>query len=394
MIVSLPPLKECDKTKRLSLSSKILLARLANDCIVSERSSTSQRYLAMVFNKSSRKTTAHWLTELRNSGLIRLDSYSVGLKPNSYALTEQLLNDPETWSVVEGLAHALYGPNGLLVDWPFPATWGHGALNASGTLILATLLKANQSMDHDFLNRYLRPLMHRSTIKRSVAKLAELNIVHADQKSLCLQLGWQYHLIEFLNSCNAGNARLDWGNEQRNREWRANAHRINDGCLTEAEVMFLRRLPCVYCQESSSEQEHFPPRRFLDHHQIPEDRLHIWAVCQECNNSRSEFIKQLPFRKLARPREWHFDTEEDFMIALAVNANFHLERFNRAYRSGDIQAAVNAIYFTMNITLIAQEMRVDLVPPSAPPDHLRSRQRYTRWTAADSQLRSPYVFIQ
>jgi len=385
-IPQLPPLRQDLPLPNIRTLAKVVLALIAHGCIKQDSIAVSQRHLGMTFNRTQRKPVAKILSELLRLKLISIQTLSSAAQPHTYTLSESVTSDPDLLLAIANLADSLYGSHGLITDWRLNASWGHGALNASGTLIISTLARVEQPMSVNELAQYLKSLMSVETARRVLRKLAALGMVQNLNGIVSLPKDWEARLTHFLADSPSGDDRLNRANDVRRREWACQRSYIADGGLSDFELHQLRCLPCVYCQGRATEQEHFPPQRFLHEHNLKQDPLHSWAVCRTCNAARSGFIRSLRFRKLQYPKPWHFKDDAEITTLIAVNANFHLERFEQAFKSGDINAALSAIYASLTMMRRSQLLGQALKPPRRLSPNERSRPRYTRWTTADSQI--------
>ena len=380
-----PHLPNLDALPRLNTNCIVLLARIAKDSLEGEPVDLSQRFLSEAFNRIQRHSVAGWLRTLQRKDLILVSRHSKGLLPHSYSLTERVLGDQNILNPVSDLANSLYGPDGLLNGWKYTASWGHGALNASGTLVLAYLLQSPSQGSANHIVSYLRPLVSPRTVRSALTKLELIQVVRREQDRVALSPAWESNLYSFLDSCDAGTDRLQRGNERREHE-RQMAEELYRGTgMSNYDLQMLLKRPCVYCHRESSEQEHFPPRRFLKFHGVSSDRLHVWAVCGDCNTARSGFIKSLPLDAIPMPTEWHFGENVNLGTICLAAGNHHLHRFNDAFDRGDKVAAVNAINATITLMRIA---RLEGLRPSvvvAPEAHTRQSDPKSRSTE-DSQI--------
>jgi hypothetical protein len=383
----LPLLRQDLPLLNIRTMTKVVLALIAHGFLDQGSIAISQRHLAMTFNRAQRKPVAKILSELLRLKLISIQTLSSAAQPHTYTLSESVTSNPDLLLAISNLADSLYGSHGLITDWRLNASWGHGALNASGTLIISTLARVEQPMSVNELAQYLKPLMSVETARRVLRKLVALGMVQNLSGIVSLPEDWEAQLTHFLADSPSGDDRLNRANDVRRREWAHRRSYIADGGLSDFELHLLRCLPCVYCKGRTTEQEHFPPQRFLQKHNLKQDRLHIWAVCRTCNAERSGFIRALPFRQPQYSKPWHFKDDAEIPTLIAVNANFHLERFEQAFQSGDIDAAVSAIYATLNMMRRSQFLGQDLKSPRPLSPNERSRPRITTLTTADCQLR-------
>jgi hypothetical protein len=362
----------------------VLLSRIAKYSLDGEPVDLSQRFIAEAFNRSRRTSVIRWLETLQHQDLIQISRYSKGLRPHGYSLSDRVLGNENILNPISDLAESLYGPNGLLNGWRYTASWGHGALNASGTLVLAYLLKSPSQVTTKHIASGLRPLVNPRTVRSALAKLELIQVVRREQDHVALSPEWESNLYSFLDTCDAGTDRLQRGNERRELERQLAEELYRGTGMSNYDLHMLLKRPCVYCyRHESSQQEHFPPRRFLEFHGVQSDRLHIWAVCGDCNRNRSEFIKSLPLNPLPMSDEWHFNEGANLGTICLAAGNHHISRFNDAYESGDKVAAVNAINATINLMRIAR--MEGLRPSSVVVPEVDARQT-TYNSTEDSQI--------
>lgn len=367
----------------MSTNCMILLARIAKNSLDGELVELSQRFLAMESNRSQRASVAKLLQDLQRKDLIQISRHSRGLRPHIYFLSERVLVDRDILNPISDLAESLYGHDGLLSGWRYTAAWGHGALNASGTLVLAYLLRSTNQVTAKNIVDYLRPLVKTRTVRKALAKLELIQVVQRGQEHVELLPEWERNLYSFLDSCYAGTDRLERGNFKRRREWEMAEEFYRGTGMSNYDLHMLLKRPCVYCYEESSQQEHFPPLRFLEFHGVKSDRLHIWAVCGECNRARSKFIKSLPLNPIPMPDDWHFNDDVNIGTICVVSGNYHIRRFNDAYEFGDKVAAVRAINATITLMRIAR--MEGLRPSSVVVPEVHARQT-TNHSTEDSQI--------
>lgn len=387
MTEPLPQLPDLVSLPALKTPEKVVLALIAQESLAHKDATWSQRYMAMHFNRADRHSPRKWLSTLLKANLIEIGDYSNGLRPHSYRLSPRVLSNENLLAEVRQLGNALYGPFGLLAEWKYPATWGHGALNTSGTLVLATFIFLQTPTTSDLVRSYLHPLVQPRTTKNAISKLFQHGVLKVEANELLLHDRWEENLTDFLDSCPAGTERLIRGNDNRRREWNASQEFYRGSGLSNYDLLVLHGLPCVYCKMESTEQEHFPPQRFLDFHKVGSDRHHIWAVCRTCNGERSDFIKSLPLKPLPMPIEWHFEDDANVGAINRASANFHLRRFNQAFTDGDRDAAVNAINATIMLMRVIGAYQTDQSAPSDGEQRPSRRQSRTLFcTTEQSQV--------
>ena len=162
--------------------------------------------------------------------------------------------------------------------------------------------------------------------------------------------GWESTLHELVESCPPGRERLRRNAERHVAEREAFAERLQDGGITDLQLVALKKLPCVRCGGRSSEKEHFPPRKYKD-----SDRIHsLWAICKKCNNKTSSFIRALPEKDEIRPLKIMAAyvapaANVDRVDFLQISLEFRLRRFYEAFDNGDKDEAVRAIRMALSV---------------------------------------------
>jgi hypothetical protein len=358
---SLPPFNRIPTIEALNqipTGAKVLLARIANQCLYSDRSNDSHRWLAMKFNRSQWKSTGRWIRRLRDSGLIVVSKRSVGRQANEYKLGTKVYSDAALLKDIRCLSEALYGDRGLLSDWSNPASLGHGSLNISGTLVLSALTQIDAPVAIVELRQYLAPLISRNTFKRCLDKLVQFDIALIQVGVVQLHEMWEVNLTKFLEDNPASLPRLAQGNQSRQQDWSAILTYMTAGQITETEMIELRKLPCVFGGGPSNEQEHFPPQRFFRAHRLEPEIVNIFPACRKCNSERLGFIRSLPITRVIPFAEYSFTPDSDLKKIRAIGIERQRQQFEKAFQMRDKEAAVTAINTAISLSMATGQVRV------------------------------------
>jgi hypothetical protein len=299
-----------------------------------------------------------WLQKLLDYGFITVSQQSIGLHPNSYALTEDVCTDSVLLDDIQRLGEALYGTEGLLTDWQYPATYGHGCLNTSGTLLLAALVRINSQIAIDDLLTFLAPLVQRRTAKRALTRLQNSDVAVIREAHISLHDDWDVNLESFLFDNPAGTPRFTKGNQARQRDWSAILTYMTAGQVTELEMIELRKLPCVFCGGPSNEQEHFPPQRFFRAHRLEPEIVNIFPTCRKCNSERLGFIRSLPITRFVPFAEYFFAMDSDQEKIRASGIEHQRQQFEKAFQARDKEAALTAINTALSLSMTAGKLRL------------------------------------
>jgi hypothetical protein len=245
-----------------------------------------------------------------------------------------------------------------LTDWQYPATYGHGCLNTSGTLLLAVLVRINSQIAVEDLLTFLAPLVQRRTAKRALTRLQKSNIAVIQEAHISLHEDWNDNLEIFLFDNPAGTPRFTKGNQARQRDWSAILTYMTAGQVTEIEMIELRKLPCVFCGGPSNEQEHFPPQRFFRAHRLEPEIVNIFPTCRKCNAERLGFIRSLPITRFVPFAEYFFDPDSDSEIIRASGIERQRQQFEKAFQARDKEAALTAINTALSLSMAAGKLRL------------------------------------
>jgi hypothetical protein len=270
------------------------------------------------------------------------------LIPDIYKKGVRLEEDQSLDREWEAVSVALYGEHGLFTDFLGSPAWGHQCLNPGAIATLAVLNKADELVTVSNIANYFSPICSESTIRNGAKKLRELGIVRDVSGFLVLSEDWSALLGEFFveNPCCLD--RSIKGKSVRAAERESVRSQVTNGGLTPAEKAQLRSLPCVRCGKKATQQEHFPPKRFLvdlPHHN---GRFVIWASCQECNDDTRQFIQELPMLKPMNISVQFRDGVDPWSIYRA-RSNMLLRDWYAAVESNDIPSAIAAAQEALNL---------------------------------------------
>ncbi len=245
------------------------------------------------FNRMGSSAISAMRRKLASGGWVDRVKKTHGNIPDTYVKGTRLKRNTSLdrqWSI---LATSLYGKDGLFTKFTSSPGWGHQCLNAGGMAVLAALSKASQTVTTKDLVNYFSPICSETTIKNGVKKLQAAGIVRDSSGVLFLVSDWESRLRVFFLENECCLDRSIRGSQKRSFEQEQVRRRVAEGELTPIEKQKLRRLPCVRCGGRATEQEHFPPKRFLKGVKHEDGRSIVWAICRQHNNESSQFIKSL-----------------------------------------------------------------------------------------------------
>jgi hypothetical protein len=310
------------------------------------RVQVSQRFLLSKFNRSNQKPISKSLRGFVRDGYLVKVTPSDGIQPDEYALGPIFDRQTEHTDHLKVLSDSLWGETrGLLSDWAYPSMWGYGCFPGPSAICMSVLAAMGVGVSKSDLRTYLRPIVPDSSFDTTVTKLLKEGLITFGPEGLALSWDWKERLEVLLESNPACNERQLKGDLRRNLESQTNLRRVAGGLLSHAERISLRSLPCVRCGGRSGQVEHFPPVKFLISlgPGVIDNRNVAWAICGKCNRALAEFIKRLPWLDRPLSVECHFAPEADPIRCFRASANFHLERFYRAFLAGDERQALEEI---------------------------------------------------
>ena len=310
----------------------------------------SRRALAEAYNRTSGSRVSKHLRVLVGTGWLSLAKRSQGKKAHCYSRGWRFRQNPGLASEWEALGDGLWGFEGLLSAFKDSAAFGYGMFGESRLICLGALIRAREPVTKAQLSSYVGTLMGRVTVSDAVDALEGDRLIEKVDGGFVAMPGWESTLHELVESCPPGRERLRRNAERHVAEREAFAERLQDGGITDLQLVALKKLPCVRCGGRSSEKEHFPPRKYKD-----SDRIHsLWAICKKCNNKTSSFIRALPEKDEIRPLKIMAAyvapaANVDRVDFLQISLEFRLRRFYEAFKNGDKDEAVRAIRMALSL---------------------------------------------
>lgn len=332
----------------VKLFRQILLAYLVRSVNSSGEIKKSQRDLAAFFNRDGELYIGRHLNRLCRSGYLVKVQKSTGALPDTYILGERLSVPGREFAYYSSLGEALYSDSGLVTALGRNEAFGCGCLNDTGVLVLGTLICNCNAMYAWEITDYLNGLVSSRTVARILSVLQDAQIIDSHSGVIGLCSSWRTSLEGFLASNRACCPRQLRGDKRRKIEQEKNIARLNRGMLTGAERTFLRGQRCVYCNADGIQQQHFPPRRFLDGFEIINNKHFIWPICRSCNDSEKNFIRaipNLPTLELVNVQS-SGTLESDLLLLYREVSEVGIWNFHVAHQNGDLAAAHRAVLYS------------------------------------------------
>ena len=339
------------------------------------------------------------LKTAQNKGFLKKVKASEGLFPDSFIRGEYFAKDNAESRAIITLAKSLWGSDGLLRDWPYPAAWGFGCLKTGVLLCLATLRKLDENISKKSLRKYLEPLVSQSSFNEAIRILTERHMVVHSCGGLVLATDWENKLQHWLESAPACIQRKEKGDARRKAEQTANRMRVRKQKLTDAERITLLALPCVVkgCQSRKKhEMEHFPPIRFLKELDVQTNRHFVWSICRDHNIELSRFIRKLPNSQVIPPNELELAPGVDPLRIYSASANRGIVKFYEALRKEDrkqvtdedLEAATQAVVMVLGLWKAINSLPLEFHPKDSESIQRRTTKGKHPYIPEQSQL--PY----
>ncbi|MDB0005839.1 HNH endonuclease [Ilumatobacteraceae bacterium] len=217
----------------------------------------------------------------------------------------------------------------------------------------------------------------------SLAVTPNLVEVSVDQ-FVSLRSKWQAELAEWIAVHPSCVDQLARRTHLTTRERAIHRSKIASGRLSDSEEREMKRQPCVFCGRRFPRKqmtlEHWPPRKFMQQHGIPDSTHVVWPMCKGDNDRLGKFIQhKMPATLKVRHGEVHgVEIHQALQIFLAV-AEIQQVRYFDAYRRGDIEAATKAVERVIQAWLDLSEQR-GLSPRSTGTVRRRRRKSANRRT--------------
>lgn len=351
----------------------------------------AQRSYAEDFNRVRSAAISRKRRQLERDGWVKRVEKTHGLIPDRYEKGISLKNNLSLDRKWNDIAKALYGKNGLLTDFLGSPAWGHHCLNPGAIATLSVLTKAEESVTLPKLIQYLSPICSETTVRNGAKKLIKLGMVRDVSGFFVLSEDWTVLLRGYFveNPCCLD--RSIKGKRVRAAEREAVRSQVTSGGLTPAEKGQLRSLPCVRCGKKATQQEHFPPKRFLKDLSKHNGRDVVWAICWSCNQGTRLFIQKMP---VLYPNKVLvvFQNGIDPWDIYQVRTNMLLTDWYSAIERDDLDSAIAAVQAALNlyaalIDVYPQKItgRIKQTPVKKPRQQIGRNQKGRRKTSS-SQL--------
>lgn len=357
LIVELPQLPSVSALNGNAFES-VIICKFISLCGPRRRLNLSQRQVSSQFNRTNRRAISRYLKTSVQLGLLTKVMESQGIIPDVYTRGTFFEGDtPEARALVT-MANSLWGSKGLLRAWPYPTAWGFGCMSSGVILCLAVLSQLDESISKKSLKRYLEPLVSTSTFNSSLKFLIQHHLVYPECGRLMVTSDWKHKIELLLESNSACNFRQVTGDARRRAESMKNAARIAKGKLSDDELRQLKSLHCVFkgCKRKASQQEHFPPKRYLENLDISTHPRLVWAICKKHNSANSSFIKAMPAILPRTPGALTIYPGADPMRIYHTAANYWLPKFYSAVSTNNIAVATLAAGAVFNLWQDIQEI--------------------------------------
>lgn len=326
----------------------------------------SQRQLLGFFNHSKRDVIGHYLKEFQSKRFFKKTYFSRKDRPDEYQRGSYFDGRSREIMRINQMADSLWNEkNGLLRLWPHTTAWGHGCLSPAGIFILAVLQRLYEEVSQDQLYNYLKPLVSEKSFEKQIGVLKKEKLIMQTPWGISVFPGWDRRLGDLLHRKPECCPRQLSGDLRRAEETRMNRERVARGIITHAERKLLGDLPCVLCRlelEPREEMEHFPPKKFLRLAGASTENhiALVWSIHSKCNGLEKLFIRSLP-RIVVKPGILYLKEGTNLMGTYKASANFHLERFQKAFQAGDFEAAMTAITFALSLWLAIENSQIEYV---------------------------------
>ena len=360
-----PPLPEPRRMPGRSFPC-VLLAWVLAELGRSDALMLPRRDAQMVFNRSNGRLVSKHL-----AGLVR-DRWLRSFEDDEsdaywYARGSRLTRSAGLRSDWSELADALWGPGGLLRTYEDPAALSHGMPGINGMLVLSSLAHCESPASSAALHQYLSSFMKRPTVVKRLNSAIADGLVEATADGYVTADDWRDKLDELVATRKAAAPRARKISGQVERDRQNYSKFRGSGRLTPQERKRLLRQPCVRCGGRASQVEHFPPKKFdgFDH------RHTAFAICRGCNNATSGFIKSLDKIPPMRVTETCIADGIDPGDLLRASVEKGLRRFYRAFKDGDVDAALLAIQIPRSVCLDWKAKGA--IPWKRQPGTIRSR---------------------
>jgi len=257
----------------------------------------------------------------------------------------RLTETTDEYAYFTQLGAALFGDKGLLTAFGRLEALGVGCLNESGSLVLGTLVANCDAMSVGALTRYLNELVSERSIFRALSRLERQGIITKTSGKVRLSADWEQQFGKLLTNADECCPRKRRGDSRRKLEQEANLARLRKGLLTDAERSYLRSQKCVYCDAKGLQQQHFPPKKFIDEFTVINNRHFIWPICAHCNDKEKNFIRSMPsIPEIELISVISSDTlDSDLLLLYRMESERGIMKFHEAHLAADSREASTEI---------------------------------------------------
>jgi hypothetical protein len=352
LIVELPQLPRVSVLDGKTFET-VVLCRLVSLCGHKRRLNLSQRQVLSLFNRSNQRTVGNYLAKARHLGLLAKVQESSGTLADTYTRGPYFDRDNTEVRAMVTLSHSLWGKGGLLREWSYPSAWGYGCIPRAAIICLAVLQRLDESISKKSMKKYLEPLVSDSSFKDAIRFLTDNHLIYIECGRYALVSDWRSKVELWLEVNAACNERQSNGDARRRAESAANVVRVAQGKLTQAERHQILALPCVFkgCHRRATQQEHFPPTKYLKHLPVSTHRRLVWAICRKHNRLTADFIKSMPDEIPLTPSLLSVRQGTDPLRIYCASANRWISKFYSAVSRNDHLAAYDAVCATFSLWL-------------------------------------------
>ncbi len=312
----------------------------------------SQRQVLTMFNRSQQRAISRYFAKAREIGLLKKVRHTQGVDPDVYVRGDFFSRGGQESSALVTLSNALWGSGGLLKTFPFQTSWGHGCIPPAVILSIATLRLLDENISKKALRRYLAPLVPESSFTNAMKYIKERKLALDEGGELKIAPDWEARFRMLLETNPKCNQRFEKGEKRRKAESEANRIRVSRGKLTDAELTKLLRRPCVVkgCKRKKHQQEHFPPKKFLEKHfDVVTNPQLVWSICRLHNGQMKGFIARMPSELIIPPNILYIKSDGDSRRLYSASANYWIQRFYKACAENDISAGVHAVSMVIGL---------------------------------------------
>ena len=248
------------------------------------------------------------------------------------------------------LARRLIGPSGICKGLLHRPAFGTGFLGHNGMLVLGTLRRSRRPLSVAEIHRYLSFLIGDEGTVRSRLKLAQrYGLVEKDGSLWSTAAKFDELLSEYEKRYGPA-SRRERVKVRHRKEREDNKKRLLGCTLTPHQEEELReRATCIRCRRTNEEClnaesanltiEHFPPRTWLKHWELP-DHLHFhFLICPSENSKYGGYITGSSPPQLDKFIRVALRTTADIETIVKAKIEVEIRRFYRHIDNGDKKAA-------------------------------------------------------